>query len=94
MKTDHYRTVKAGTGRKRPVCCPGCSGRLEFHQPDENEPDELIGVCTNPDCLDWSLWSAHDRAMVMTSRIPKAARDHRNPAWKPARPTSPSTAGR
>lgn len=35
------------------VCCPGCSKALVLHQPDEDDPDRLLGVCGW--CSDWFL---------------------------------------
>ena len=35
--------------------CPCCGGSLEFHQPDLNDPDRLLGVCQS--CPSWSSWS-------------------------------------
>jgi hypothetical protein len=93
MKTDHYRTqrrARAG-GRNAPPCCCACGGELTFIQPDEKEPAALLGVCEDPACREWTLWARAGGRMITMSRIPRTAR---NPAWKPARPTSPATAGR
>ncbi|RUL87727.1 hypothetical protein [Tautonia sociabilis] len=36
-----------------PERCPNCSGHLDYVQPDQFDPDRLIGTCGN--CRDWYL---------------------------------------
>ena len=33
--------------------CPGCGEYLDLHQPMEDRPEELLGVC--PDCNQWHI---------------------------------------
>lgn len=33
--------------------CLECGGRLEFHQPDAQRPDRMLGVCE--ECHRWSI---------------------------------------
>ncbi len=36
------------------VECPACQEPLDFHQPDETQPGNLLGVCLA--CQRWYLW--------------------------------------
>jgi hypothetical protein len=41
-------TMKPGAS---PLCCPDCRVPLDLHQPDEEEPAQLLGICD--DCSKW-----------------------------------------
>jgi hypothetical protein len=61
-----------------PPSCPGCSGTLDMFQPSTDEPDRLLGVCTNADCRQWVLferdtetgaWRVRNRLQAPVERI-------------------------
>jgi len=37
----------------RTLWCPGCGEPIDRHQPDENEPTQLLGICSQ--CSKWFL---------------------------------------
>lgn len=44
------------------VECPSCVDPLTLHQPDENLPDRLLGIC--PECRAWFLIDGASEVMV------------------------------
>ena len=54
------------------VRCPDCKGALDLHQPDERNPDRLLGVCKR--CSDWFLMDMRpDQTAWMVVPLPDAA---------------------
>ncbi len=54
------------------VRCPECEGTLILHQPDERNPDRLLGVCER--CSDWFLMDLRpDQTAWMVVPLPDAA---------------------
>jgi hypothetical protein len=49
------------------VSCPACCDDLEIHQPDEQQPGRLPGIC--PSCCAWFLI---DSAAAIVVRLPDA----------------------
>lgn len=50
--------------------CLDCGGRLEFHQPDAQRPDRLLGVCE--DCCCWAIVEVQgDRGEVVVIMLPE-----------------------
>ena len=47
------------------VSCPACCDDLEIHQPDEQQPDRLLGICRS--CCAWFLI---DSAAAVVVRLP------------------------
>lgn len=50
------------TGDFDAVGCPECSGRMVIHQPDEREPERLLGTCRS--CRGWFLVDAVGGTML------------------------------
>jgi hypothetical protein len=44
-------SVVHGDSWSRPLCCPACQVPLNLHQPDEEQPAQLLGTCD--DCGRW-----------------------------------------
>ena len=54
------------------VRCPDCEGALELNQPDERNPDRLLGVCER--CSGWFLMDLRpDQTAWMVVPLPDAA---------------------
>ncbi len=54
------------------VRCPSCTKALVLHQPDQENPDRLLGVCTR--CEDWFLMDlGPDEAAWIVVPLPDAA---------------------
>ena len=57
---------------KSGVRCPGCKVALDLHQPDEGNPERLLGVC--PRCSGWFLMDqGPDEKSWMMVPLPTAA---------------------
>ena len=46
------RDVPCSSGN---LCCPKCIGLLDVSQPDAEDPDRIIGMCTVETCTEWYL---------------------------------------
>jgi hypothetical protein len=40
------------------LCCPDCQAALDLHQPDVDQPTQLLGICK--DCSKWFYLLEHD----------------------------------
>jgi hypothetical protein len=54
-------------------------------QPNAGRPDQLLGSCDNPACMEWVAYTQVEGRWVIARRIP--ASERRNPAWPADDPT-------
>jgi hypothetical protein len=54
------------------LCCPKCQVRLDLHQPNEDEPSQLLGTCDC--CCGWFFLveSDLDREGTLLFELPRA----------------------
>jgi hypothetical protein len=64
--------VDGPDGRTRAPSCT-CGGALDLCQPDEREPDRLVGVCTDCDAWIYRLPTCDGRVLALELPGPAAA---------------------
>jgi len=91
-KTSHRRGNWTRPEPSGEPACPGCGRAVELSQPDIRQARQLLGVCHNPACECWTVFTKVEGRWHVVRRI--SAEDRRSPEWTPARPVNPETASR
>jgi hypothetical protein len=93
MQTQDRRRGNWTGGKAAWPTCPGCDRPMTFSQPDDSEPDQLLGSCDNlPACGEWVVFVRREDRWIPARRI--SSEERRNPTWPVARPTTRATARR
>jgi hypothetical protein len=69
IRLDAWPSDNNGSESLMSIACPECSHPLEIHQPDQNLPSRLLGICAL--CQVWLLIDIDGEGQTRTFKLPR-----------------------
>lgn len=73
MPLEHYMTARIVL--QLPCYCLGCDEELDLQQPDQDDPDRLLGICSR--CHTWYLVDAEGITPITAASVTSRFHDLR-----------------